>query len=73
MPEIKIDARDQLRSALENGVPTAEMDTLLDSIDSAELLHAMFRLDPDEPMVPFNLEMNESDFTQQALRRKGKR
>ncbi len=48
MPEIKIDARDQLRSALESGLPTGELDTLLDSIDSAELLHAMFRLDPDE-------------------------
>jgi magnesium transporter len=48
MPEIKIDARDQLRSALESGVPTGELDALLDSIDSAELLHAMFLLDPDE-------------------------
>ena len=48
MPEIKIDARDQLRSALESGVPTGQLDALLDSIDSAELLHAMFLLDPDE-------------------------
>jgi hypothetical protein len=41
--------------------------------DLDERRYVMFRLDPDEPMVPFNLEMNESDFTQQALRRKGKR
>jgi len=41
--------------------------------DLNERRYVVFRLDPDEPLVPFNMEMNDDDFTQQALRRKGKR
>jgi len=48
MPEIKTDARDLIRSALESGVAAGDLDTLVESLDSADLLHAMFRLDPDE-------------------------
>lgn len=32
-----------------------------------------YRLNPRKPIPPFNMEMNEKDFTPQALRRKGKR
>jgi len=48
MPEIKVDARELLRSALESGIPMGEFNALLDTLDSAELLHAMYRLDPAE-------------------------
>jgi hypothetical protein len=35
--------------------------------------YAAFRLDPDQPMPPFNVEMDANDFTPQSLRRRGRR
>jgi len=48
MQDIKEDPRDQIRSALQSDTTTAELDALLDRLESGELLHAMFRLHPDE-------------------------
>jgi hypothetical protein len=35
--------------------------------------YAVFRLDPDQPMPPFNVEMDANNFTPQSLRRRGRR
>jgi hypothetical protein len=34
---------------------------------------AAFRLDPERPVPPFNMELSDKEFTPQALRRKGRR
>ncbi|MBT8048232.1 MAG: magnesium transporter [Xanthomonadales bacterium] len=48
MSEIKIDSRDLIRSSLKEGIAPGKLDALLDTLDSADLLHAVYRLSPDE-------------------------
>jgi len=48
MQDIKADTRDLIRAALEGEPQQIELDNLLDTLDSADLLHAVFRLTEDE-------------------------
>ncbi len=48
MNETKTDPRDLIRSALHDQISSDELDNLLDTIDTSELLHAVFLLTPDE-------------------------
>ncbi len=48
MTRNNIAARDQIRSLLETERPPAALERQLDRLDSAELLHAVFQLTPDE-------------------------
>jgi len=48
MQDTKLDTRDLIRDALQSDVSGSELDALLERLDSGDLLHAMFRLSPDE-------------------------
>ncbi|MFC1694524.1 magnesium transporter [Pseudomonadota bacterium] len=48
MSEIKPDTRDLIRSSLREESVPGQLDELLDTLDSSELLHAVFLLSPDE-------------------------
>lgn len=48
MSEIKTDSRDLIRSSLREEAGAGELDSLLDAMDSADLLHAVYRLNPEE-------------------------
>lgn len=48
MSEIKPDTRDLIRSSLKEESVPGQLDQLLDTLDSADLLHAVFLLSPDE-------------------------
>jgi len=48
MQDTKADTRDLIRAALERKPRQDELDNLLDTLDSADLLHAVFRLSEDE-------------------------
>jgi len=48
MTETKTDPRDLIRSALHDHIGSDELDNLLDTIGTSDLLHAVFRLTPDE-------------------------